>query len=46
MVVGTVKEIKTLENRVGLTPMGVKALVDHGHKVLVETRAGAGERVW
>jgi alanine dehydrogenase len=42
MIVGTVKEIKTLENRVGLTPMGVKALIDHGHKVLVETRAGVG----
>lgn len=42
MVVGTVKEIKTLENRVGLTPMGVKALVERGHKVMVETRAGVG----
>lgn len=42
MVVGTVKEIKTLENRVGLTPMGAKSLVEHGHKVLVETKAGVG----
>ena len=42
MIVGTVKEIKVLENRVGLTPMGAKALVDHGHKVIVETRAGLG----
>lgn len=42
MVVGTVKEIKTLENRVGVTPMGVKALVEHGHKVLVENGAGVG----
>lgn len=42
MVVGSVREIKTLENRVGLTPMGAKSLVDHGHKVFVETTAGVG----
>jgi len=42
MIVGTVKEIKVLENRVGVTPMGAKAMVDHGHKVIVETKAGVG----
>ncbi len=42
MIVGTVREIKNEEYRVGLTPEGVHALVDGGHTVLVETGAGAG----
>jgi alanine dehydrogenase len=45
MVVGTVKEIKDNEYRVGLVPGGVKTLVDSGHKVLVETRAGEGSGI-
>src|SRR5512141_2584074 len=40
MIVGVPKEIKDHESRVGITPAGVKALVDAGHKVLVETMAG------
>lgn len=40
MIVGSVKEIKIGEGRVGLTPYGVKALTDAGHKVLVEKDAG------
>ncbi|MBF6600256.1 MAG: alanine dehydrogenase [Dehalococcoidia bacterium] len=40
--IGTVREIKNEEFRVGLTPEGVHALADAGHRVLVETRAGAG----
>lgn len=40
MIVGTVKEIKTGENRIGLTPHGVNQLVIDGHKVLVERNAG------
>ncbi|MBI2075871.1 MAG: alanine dehydrogenase [Candidatus Aenigmarchaeota archaeon] len=40
MIVGTVKEIKTGENRVGLTPAGVGMLVAAGHKVIVERGAG------
>ena len=39
--VGVPKEIKNHEYRVGATPSVVKALVDAGHKVLVETNAGA-----
>ncbi len=39
--VGIPKEIKNHEYRVGATPAVVKALVDAGHKVLVETSAGA-----
>lgn len=40
MVVGVPKEIKDHESRVGITPAGAKALVEAGHTVLVETKAG------
>jgi alanine dehydrogenase len=36
------KEIKSHEYRVGLTPAGVRELVQHGHQVVVEHDAGAG----
>lgn len=42
MRVGTVKEIKNHEYRVGLTPESVEELVTHGHEVMVETGAGLG----
>ena len=42
MRVGTVKEIKNHEYRVGLTPESVRELVAHGHEVWVETGAGNG----
>lgn len=42
MIVGCIKEIKSDENRVALTPGGAEALVQRGHKVLVETQAGVG----
>ncbi|MGE4429422.1 MAG: alanine dehydrogenase [Sphingobium sp.] len=42
MIVGTVREIKTHEYRVGLTPESVRELTLHGHQVLVETGAGEG----
>lgn len=42
MIVGTIKEIKNHEYRVGLTPESAHELVAHGHTVLVETGAGAG----
>jgi alanine dehydrogenase len=42
LIVSTVKEIKIGENRVGLTPQGVNALANEGHKVLVEKGAGYG----
>jgi alanine dehydrogenase len=42
MRVGTVKEIKNHEYRVGLTPESVSELVAHGHEVWVETAAGSG----
>jgi len=40
MIVGTVREIKTEEYRVGLTPEGVRELVAAGHRVLVEAAQG------
>lgn len=42
MIVGTVREVKTEEFRVGLTPEGTDALVRSGHRVLVESGAGFG----
>jgi len=42
MNIGVLKEIKADENRVGLTPSGVRTLVDDGHAVLVERGAGEG----
>lgn len=42
MVIATLKEIKNNENRVGLTPRGVRALVEKGHSVIVQTGAGIG----
>ncbi len=41
MIIGVPREIKDNEARVGVTPAGVKALTEAGHKVLVETLAGA-----
>jgi alanine dehydrogenase len=40
MIIGVPKEVKDHESRVGVTPAGVKALVEAGHEVLVETKAG------
>ena len=45
MKVGTVKEIKTLEFRVGLTPANVGAYVARGHEVFVQAGAGAGSYI-
>lgn len=42
MLVGVPKEIKNHEYRVGLTPESVAEMVHHGHRVVVETNAGAG----
>ena len=45
MLIGVPKEIKVREYRVGMTPAGVRALVAHGHKVIVETGAGEGSGI-
>ncbi|WP_293171051.1 alanine dehydrogenase [Oceanithermus sp.] len=42
MKIGVPKEIKTLENRVAMTPGGVESLVKRGHEVWVERGAGVG----
>ena len=42
MRIGTPREIKVREYRVGLTPAGVGELVAHGHEVWIETGAGEG----
>ncbi len=40
MIIGILKEIKTEEHRVAMTPGGVELLRRNGHTVLVETGAG------
>jgi len=42
MIVGILKEIKSEENRVSMTPAGVEVMRQHGHTVLVERHAGRG----
>jgi alanine dehydrogenase len=42
MIIGIPKEIKHDEYRVGLLPVGAEELTRAGHRVLVETGAGAG----
>lgn len=42
MIIGIPKEIKNNENRVGMTPAGVKELIAHGHTVYVQHTAGEG----
>ncbi len=42
MLIGVPKEVKIEEHRVGLVPGSVRELVHHGHKVVVESGAGAG----
>ena len=42
MLVGVPKEIKTHEYRVGMIPGSARELVARGHRVIVETGAGAG----
>ena len=40
MKIGVPKEIKSQENRIGLTPDSVKILTSNGHEVLVENNGG------
>ncbi|MBE0701094.1 MAG: alanine dehydrogenase, partial [Acholeplasmataceae bacterium] len=42
MIIGTVREVKHKEYRVGLAPFSVKEYINHGHTVLVEKDAGIG----
>ncbi|HBY63117.1 MAG TPA: alanine dehydrogenase, partial [Solibacterales bacterium] len=45
MKIGVPREVKDHETRVGLVPSGVTALVEAGHDVLVQTRAGMGSSI-
>ncbi len=45
MRIGVPKEIKSNENRVGIVPAGVHALVADGHRVFVEATAGLGSGI-
>lgn len=42
MVVGCPSEIKRHEYRVGITPQCAKSYISHGHRVLMQSGAGAG----
>ena len=42
MIIGILKEIKTEEYRVAMTPAGVEIMKSHGHSILVEKNAGTG----
>ncbi len=45
MIIGVPGEVKKNENRVGITPAGVSALTNEGHKVLIEKDAGQGSGI-
>jgi len=45
MIIGIPKEIKNNENRVAITPAGVKAFCQSGHQVLVQKSAGLGSGI-
>ena len=45
MIIGVPREVKDHETRVGMVPSGVTALVEAGHEVIVQTRAGIGSSI-
>jgi alanine dehydrogenase len=45
MIVGVPKEIKEQENRVAITPAGVRTLVGGGNTVLIQKSAGVGSGI-
>ncbi|MCF8012271.1 MAG: alanine dehydrogenase [Clostridiales bacterium] len=45
MIIGVPKEIKNNENRVAITPAGVKTLVLNNHKIVIEKSAGQGSGI-
>ena len=42
MIIGSVKEVKKYENRVGLTPDNCSEYIRHGHNVIVQSNLGIG----
>jgi alanine dehydrogenase len=45
VIIGVPREIKPGEHRVAITPVGVRELVDRGHRVVIETSAGEGSTI-
>jgi len=45
MVVGVPAEVKTAEYRVAILPVGVEALVEAGHRVVIQEGAGGGSGI-
>lgn len=45
MLIGVPTEVKTHEYRVALVPAGVRALVESGHRVVVQAGAGVGSGI-
>jgi alanine dehydrogenase len=45
VIVGVPREIKSGEQRVALTPAGARALIERGHRVLIEQAAGVGSGI-
>lgn len=45
MIIGVPKEIKDNENRVAITPAGVKALKRDGHQIFIQKSAGMGSGI-
>ncbi len=45
VIVGVPAEVKTAEDRVAITPDGVRELTSHGHRVLVQQGAGEGSSI-
>jgi alanine dehydrogenase len=45
VIVGVPTEVKPDEYRVAITPAGVREIVDAGHRVLVQSGAGAGSAI-
>ena len=45
MIIGVPTEVKPDEFRVAITPAGVRELVGHGHRVVIQSDAGAGSSI-
>lgn len=45
MIIGVPKEIKNNEYRVAMVPAGVRAMIERGHRVLMEKAAGEGSGI-
>lgn len=42
LYIGIPKEVSFQENRIALTPLSVALLVNHGHRIVIESGAGEG----